>query len=98
VHRALDHQIRGKFQNTQHKTKSATDFKHKCALVFLVHISLGMNQQLASLCVTIHGSEMQFGVSITRTAISKKHNATQNQSQISNTNAYLVVSFTLDLA
>jgi hypothetical protein len=98
VHRALDHQIRGEFQKTQRKAKSATNFKHKCVLVFLVHISLGINQQLACLCVTIHGSEMQFGVSSTRTAISKKPNATQNQSQISNTNAYLVVAFTSDLA
>jgi hypothetical protein len=70
----------------------------KCALVFLIHISLSINQQLACLCVTIHGSEMQFGVSSTRTTISNKQNTTQNQSQISNTNAHQVVAFMADLA
>ena len=42
-------------------TKSATNFRNKRALVFRVHVSFGINQQLAHLCVTITGSFMQSG-------------------------------------
>ena len=42
-------------------TKSATHFRNKRAPVFRVHVSFGINQQLAHLRVTITGSFMQSG-------------------------------------
>jgi hypothetical protein len=61
-----------------------TNFKHECALVCRIHVSFGINQQLARLCVTILGSAMQSGVLPTRTFSEirskfQKHNSKQNQ-------------------
>jgi hypothetical protein len=74
----------------QHSKTSAKKFKYKCALVCRIHVSFGINQQLTCLCVTSTGSLMQSGASATRTENQKwisKTQYTQNQQQISNTNA-----------
>jgi hypothetical protein len=56
----------GRFTKTN-QTKSATHFKNKRAPVCSVHVSFGINQQLALLCVTDTGSFMQSGALVTRT-------------------------------
>jgi hypothetical protein len=57
-----------------------------------------MNQQLARLCVAIRGSEMQSGISVTRTQNQKQTSKTQkykknNQKQISYIKEHLLLAF-----
>ena len=61
-----------RISKTQYKTKSATNFKHKCAHALCIQVSFPMNQQLARLCVAIRGSEMQSGLLKTEQKIRSK--------------------------
>ena len=62
------------FKKKQYNTKPVRNFKHKCVLVCRIHVSFGVNQQLARLYVTVLGSVMQSGFFAT---------GTENQKQIS---------------
>ena len=70
-HRFWNRKSEANFKNS----KSVINFKHECALVCRIHVSFGINQQLARLCVTTRGSEMQNGrtsMSVTRTENQKR--------------------------
>jgi len=80
---------------TKYKTKSATNFKHKCAPVCRIHVGFGINQQLTRFSETTVCSFHQRGPIATRTEnqkqISKTQypgNTKQNQQQIFNINAH----------
>jgi hypothetical protein len=66
-----------RISKTQHNTKSATNFKHKCAPHFRIHVRFSFNQQLARLCVTFFSSKMQSGFSVPRTENQKRVSKTQ---------------------
>ena len=70
------------FKKTQHNAKPVKKFKDEGAHACRIHVSFGFDQQLARLCVTINGSEMQSGVHFTSEQKMRsefqKHNTTQN--------------------
>ena len=66
---------------TQHNKKQATNFKHKYAPISCIHVSFGINQQLAYFHVTNRGSEMQSGVLTTRTENQKQISTQSNTKQ-----------------
>ncbi len=67
---------------TQYNSKSASNYKHECAPVYRIHISFGINQQLASCRVTITGSNKQSGAMATRTEHQKQSSKTQHKISI----------------
>jgi hypothetical protein len=69
-----------RISKTQHNTKSATNFKHDCALGCRIHVRFGSNQQLARLRVTFFSSSMQSNLAVTRGPT-----RTENQKRISKT-------------
>jgi hypothetical protein len=73
-----------RMSKTNHNTKSAANFNHKCALVCCIHVSIACNQQLASCPATIHGSPMQSNALATGTENQKQRSITQLQYIISN--------------
>jgi hypothetical protein len=82
-----------------YNTKSATNFKHQCALVCRVNVGFGINQQLTRLCVTTRGSVMQSGAVATRTENRMQISKIQcNTKSATNINAHMHIAFTSDLA
>ncbi len=80
--RMIKTEIRSEFQKHNHNTKSETNFKHKCAPVLCIHVSVVSYQQLASGRVTIQGSAMQSGALFTRTENQNRISKTQLQHKI----------------
>ena len=100
VQNSLEQKIRWKYRQTKNNKNSVKHFEHECALVYFIHVILLWNQQLASCRVTIQGSNMQSGASVTRTENQKKTSTNKNtmqqniQQQILNMNAHISVAFT----
>jgi hypothetical protein len=73
-----------RISKTQHNTKSATNFKHKCEPDCRIHVSFEFNQQPARLCVTFFSSSMQSGFAVARTENQKRISKNATQHKISN--------------
>jgi len=76
----------------KYKTNSVTNFEHKCAPVFCIHVSFACNQQLAHCRAMMKDSIMQRGALEPRTKyqkqISKKQHKTKSVANFEQINAH----------
>ncbi len=80
--RSLEQEVRSKIQKQNSTQHSVANFEHKCAPVLCIYVSFACNQQLAHCRVTIRGSPMQSGATVTRTENQKQNSKTHQNTKI----------------